>query len=316
MNAKSHHARARSGNALRRSDAGDGFGVSSATPAGFCAARPVTSLKASRGEMIRRCFIIALGLPWFCQAIEPANAGTIPSTDPLVPAGLSVGDSFQLVIVTSTTRSGDSAVIADYNSFVTSAASVGTSVGHLGATWYAIASTQGSPNGTSRTDPAYIAPAAAIENAVVSAAVYLPDGTKIADDFTDMWDGSIDAPINVDENGNVVAAGTRVWTGSREQFSGQWGYPGAWPNGSGGSAETTGFYWNSLGDRAPGFYRYTEVGQTGQTTAGSWLTLGEQQGGNLRFYAVSEPLAVTVPEPAALCLAAISVVGLMWGRRR
>ncbi|MBS3099038.1 hypothetical protein J4462_02395, partial [Candidatus Pacearchaeota archaeon] len=38
------------------------------------------------------------------------------------------------------------------------------------------------------------------------------DGVKIADDWNDLIDGSLDAPINVDENGNLHQA--EVWTGT------------------------------------------------------------------------------------------------------
>ncbi|MDA1236799.1 MAG: hypothetical protein O3A53_18615, partial [Acidobacteria bacterium] len=124
---------------------------------------------------------IALGMA------TSAPAATISPDDPLVPAGLGVGDTFHLIFVTSTTRDGNSGEIADYNTFVNTAAnSGGSQLAALGATWYAVASTQGSPKGTSRSAPGYIPPVAAIENAVVTAAVYLPDGTKIADDSADM----------------------------------------------------------------------------------------------------------------------------------
>ena len=41
----------------------------------------------------------------------------------------------------------------------------------------------------------------------------LVNGTKVADNWDDLTDGSLDAPINVDENGTTVAA-SNVWTGT------------------------------------------------------------------------------------------------------
>ncbi|MDA1006740.1 MAG: hypothetical protein O3A87_09745, partial [Verrucomicrobia bacterium] len=97
-----------------------------------------------------------------------------------------------------------------------------------------------------------------------------------------------DAPINIDELGNVVATDTQVWTGSRATYAGQWGYPAAWPYGADGNTETAGYYWNSLGDRAPGYYRYGRVGQTGS----KWIAGPERIGGSLSFYALSEELTI------------------------
>ena len=45
----------------------------------------------------------------------------------------------------------------------------------------------------------------------------LVDGTTVADDFTDLTDGSLDAPINRTENGTAV--GDRPWTGT--DFAGE-----------------------------------------------------------------------------------------------
>ena len=41
----------------------------------------------------------------------------------------------------------------------------------------------------------------------------LVNGTKVAEDYTDLTDGSLDAPINRDESGNLVA-NAAVWTGT------------------------------------------------------------------------------------------------------
>jgi hypothetical protein len=50
------------------------------------------------------------------------------------------------------------------------------------------------------------------DNAVVSASVYLLDGTKIATGFSDIWDGTLLAPLNRTESNDLVDVS--VWTGS------------------------------------------------------------------------------------------------------
>jgi len=54
----------------------------------------------------------------------PAHAGTIQLGDSLIPTGLVDGDTFRLVFLTSTTTDATSTDIADYNTFVNTAANL------------------------------------------------------------------------------------------------------------------------------------------------------------------------------------------------
>jgi hypothetical protein len=101
-------------------------------------------------------------------------------------------------------------------------------------------------------------------NAPVVAPVYLLDGlTKVANGATDIWDGTIASPINIDQNGAAVAGDVHVWTGS---------------SASGGSMRPLGKLDN-----------YVQCGLT-SASDGTWISLGEQQGGLNRMYALSIPL--------------------------
>jgi hypothetical protein len=42
------------------------------------------------------------------------------------------------------------------------------------------------------------------------------DGVKVADNWTDLIDGSLDAPIRVSELGNLLASSSLVWTGATQ----------------------------------------------------------------------------------------------------
>jgi hypothetical protein len=44
----------------------------------------------------------------------------------------------------------------------------------------------------------------------------LVGGTKVADDWADLTDGTLRHAIDFDEAGNPVAAGTQTWTGTTE----------------------------------------------------------------------------------------------------
>jgi hypothetical protein len=101
-----------------------------------------------------------------------------------VPAGLSPGDTYQLVFVTAGLTDALSTDIADYNNFVqTQAALNPTMTGtDSGVTYSAIGSTLAVD---------------ANDNALVSAPVYLVDGSAlVATSFIDFWDGTLDQALS------------------------------------------------------------------------------------------------------------------------
>jgi hypothetical protein len=116
----------------------------------------------------------------------------------VVPAGLSPGESDQLVFVTRDERDTASIDIADYNAFAQAQARLNTTLTGVGVSYYAVAST-----------------AAVDANVTGSVPIYLLDGTtKIADGFGDLWDGSIDARLDSDQFDDMVNPVSHVWTGS------------------------------------------------------------------------------------------------------
>ena len=60
---------------------------------------------------------------------------------------------------------------------------------------------------------------------MIDARYELLDGTVIADSLADLTDGTLDAPINLDENLATVTTNPDVWTGTA--FDGTWGTAGA-----------------------------------------------------------------------------------------
>ncbi len=184
------------------------------------------------------------------------------------------GDKYQLVFVTQGTRDANSANIADYNAFVQTQAALNAALTgtDVGVNWYAIGSTP--------TVDAKV-------NAVVGAntPVYLLDGTtKVVDGFSDMWNFSIDAAINVDQF-NQAAAPALVWTGSLA-------------NGTGANMFELGANTNSV------------VKGDNQQTSAFWIYNGSSNPNNMApLYALSGELTVPnpVPEPATAVTFAIGV---------
>ncbi len=138
----------------------------------------------------------------FCaiSTVVPLRSSAAPIT---VPTNLSVGDKYRLVFMTSTARDATSSNIADYNAFVTAAATSVPKLAALGTTWTAIASTP---------DISAVANTDTNPYQTIGVPIYRLDGTRIADGNADLWDGSILAPININELGEDTQG--FVWTGS------------------------------------------------------------------------------------------------------
>jgi len=218
----------------------------------------------------------------------------------IVPPNLAPGSKYRLVFVTGSwsyqNESGNgttqalSGYIADYNVLVTKVANSNAKLKELGTTWTAIAST------------AAISAKANTATTGEGVPIYRLSGTadqgygRVADNYADLWDGSIDVPINVTQDGLtlVLADGLTVWTGT--DTSGNAAYP--------------------LGS---GNVRYGDS-KDPPDYDDDWISLGESKNSSIfrRLYAMSGELTVSsVPEPASLGLGlAVALAGTAWWTRR
>ena len=219
-----------------------------------------------------RCVLLVVGTVLLVVAATPATASIITT----VPTSLSPGDQYRLAFMTSTKRDGLSSDIADYNTFVDDLAETVTELAALNQDWKAIASTSAIDARTNTaTDPTPVGP--------TGVPIFLLNDTKIADNYDDLWDGTLDAPLGVTELG-VNPGGTRVRTGT--------GYSGL--------AE------NPLGDDP------SKYGVNYQSAWG-WIKFGNYAAADhASFYAMSGTLTVeAIPEPSSVVIWAIGTVGLM-----
>jgi hypothetical protein len=207
------------------------------------------------------------------------------------PEGLSIGDQFRIVFVTSTTTTASNTNISYYDQFVSDAASNAglTSYDGNNISWNVLGSTWNSGDAINTILPS-------------SPALYRLDGELIATSGSDLWDGTIANPINISESNSIIT--DYVWTGSSEF--------GIRPNNASrrftlGSSSTTNFAYS---------------GYSGSTDSGWTRPMGQSsQNYQLRhLYGISSIMTVTslseVPVPAAAWLFGSALAGLLVMRRK
>ena len=223
--------------------------------------------------------IVGLALAGF--SLFAANVHATVSS----PNGLNPGDNYRIAFVTGGSRDAISSDINDYNAFVTTEANLsGSLVAGLSASWTAIASTATvDARDNTSTNPTSISYS-------VNVPIYLTDGlTIIANNYFDLWDGSLDAPLNLTQYGG--ASNSQVWTGST----------------FGGLVLST----HALGDGAPN--------RGVSNVAHVWWSQFEWTGAatQLPLYAISDVLTVAaVPEPSAFCLGGLAFLAVFTCRKR
>lgn len=121
-----------------------------------------------------------------------------------VPTGLSVGDQYRLVFISSTFHNALSSDISTYNSIVDALGDTA-----IASDWKVIGSTA--------TVDAIDNTATPIATSGVS--IWRLDGVQVADNYADLWDGSLDADISTRETGGTVGGSfggsfNFVWTGT------------------------------------------------------------------------------------------------------
>ena len=205
-----------------------------------------------------------------------------------MPSGLSHGDQYRIVFVTSTTIQATSSDISTYNAHVTAAAALNPDLAVIEGTveqtttWTAIGSTD-SVNARDNTSTT---------GAGTGIGIYLLNDTAIATSYTDLWDGTIANLFNVDEQGDSGPyANSQVWTGT---------------NGDGSTGA------DPLGTATP------EFGKTNLTGTNTWINRlsGASWPNTDTYHLFAISGILTVPEPSSTALLGLGGLALMLRRKR
>ena len=206
--------------------------------------------------------------------------------NPATGAPWAEGDTYRLAFVSIETNLADSTFIDDYNTFIQNVANNSAAFPNLGdVTWKVIGSTAFvDARDNTETNPN--------EDGTGEAIFLLNGTTRIANDYADLWDNSIDNELRITEENTVRDTDTAVF--------GNW--VGTWTGT--GTAGTKG---NPLGGGTSVTFGLARGGTTGH-----WVNRGSSDGTlhALPFYGLSEPLTlrglITVVNQAATDVASTS----------
>ncbi len=258
-----------------RSLGGDGtFFAAAADAGGSGSSSGPLSGKSSRRSNQRSLYALS---KVFTVGPQVVSGGSV-----LVPPGLSTGDEFRVLFLTSTKRDGTSTDIGVYNSFVQAAAAAGhEAIADYSGGFRAVASTADvdARDNTGTTGE--------------GVPIYWLGGDKVADDYADFYDGTWDEQANgTDETGSERDITTNLnsaWTGSDHD----------------GTAQNLLGFARSLGGDGTFFAAAADAGGSG-SSSGPLSGKSSRRSNQRSLYALSK--VFTVGPQVVLSLEALSIV--------
>ena len=125
------------------------------------------------------------------KTLRSSHETEVPENWDIIPAGLSAGDEFRLIFLSSTKRNASSTAIADYNTFVQNRAAAGHANIRAYSSGFRVVGCTANTHARDNT-----------ETTGTGVPIYWVNGNKVADDYADFYDGDWDEEaINKNEFG-------------------------------------------------------------------------------------------------------------------
>ena len=128
---------------------------------------------------------------------------TVPSDWSLTPAGLSAGNQFRLLFVSSTSRNGSSSDISDYDSHVQAAAAGGHVDIQAYSSQFKVVGCTSTTDARDHTGTTYTATDTGVR-------IYWLNGSKVADDYEDFYDGGWDSTAPRNQAGGSITTNAGI----------------------------------------------------------------------------------------------------------
>ena len=250
-----------------------------ASEAGETYAYQVKALRGeekSQGSNRAEAFIPATTLTEPEPPVAALQSGVtvVPADWSLIPSGLSYGDEFRLLFVSSTGRNASSDSIATYNTWIQNRAAAGhTDIQDYSSTFTAVGSTA-AVDARDNTHTTYTSSDKGVP-------IYWLNGNKVADHYEDFYDGDWDEEANRKEEDGTASSDVSIRTGSDHDGT---------EKGSGSSSTALG--------KSPSTVGFPNSSTSGSGPLSSTSTSAE--GTNLPLYGLSGVFRVAPPPPTVV----------------
>ena len=187
---------------------------------GVDAGRGDSALKRAAPGRSRVRSLVAAGLLLLLAALlalptqaQAQTVTTVPDDWALLPTGLSTGDQFRLIFLTSYNRNATSTAIGDYNTFVQGAANTGHTDIRAYSSGFTVVGCTASVDARNNTGTTYTSTDTGVP-------IYWLNGLQVADDYEDFYDGSWDAESNSQDKNELGTNGPNTTQSANYPFTG------------------------------------------------------------------------------------------------
>ena len=192
----------------RQSDKGVDAGRGDSALKRACPRRSRVRSLSAAGLLLLLAALLALPMQAQAQTVT-----TVPDDWALLPTGISTGDQFRLIFLTSSNRNATSATIGDYNTFVQGAANSGHTDIRAYSSGFTVVGCTASVDARDNTGTTYTSTDTGVP-------IYWLNGLQVADDYEDFYDGSWDEERNSQDKNELGTNGPNTTQSANYPYTG------------------------------------------------------------------------------------------------